>query len=259
MRRNRACDPCAARKAKCDRQLPCRRCKELSISCVTFRKQLKSGPKGPWAKKRYEAQAATGEGKERGGHLESLHSPTPTPATYDGSPPPPTVPLTLVVSSHIPISVLGRYLDIYQQELYPVWPVVRRDDLVSRLRDKTDIEAYVLATAISAVTIAQLNLPAEDALDLPVSGLAMALESERARHEMDYRDNPSISVLLSSFFLHIASANTGKIHKATFLLREAITFAQILGLDKGSHFHHLCKQEAQLHLRIVWLLFITER
>lgn len=170
------------------------------------------------------------------------------------------MPLTLVLSSHIPISVLGRYLDIYQQELYPVWPVVSRDKLVSRLRDMTDVEAYVLATAISAVTIAQLNLPDEDVSGLPVvNGPAMALESERARHEMDYRDNPSIGVLLSSFFLHIASANTGKIHKATFLLREAITFAQILGLDKGSHFHHLCKQEAQLHLRIVWLLFITER
>jgi hypothetical protein len=129
-----------------------------------------------------------------------------------------------------------------------------------RLQDRNDIEAYALAAAISAVTIAQLNLHLEGGSGLlDVNSSEMAIESERARHMMDYQDNPSISILLSSFFLHVASANRGKIHKAALLLREAITFAQLLELDKGIHYLSLCKQEAQLQLRIVWLLFITER
>jgi hypothetical protein len=129
-----------------------------------------------------------------------------------------------------------------------------------RLQDGNDIEAYALAAAISAVTIAQLNLHLEGGPGLlDITSSELANEAERARHMMDYQDNPSISTLLSSFFLHVASANQGKIRKAALLLREAVTFAQLLELDKGIHYLSLCKQEAQLQLRIVWLLFITER
>lgn len=257
MRKNRACDSCAARKAKCDRQSPCRRCIELSISCITVRKESKSGPKGPWARKRYKVCAADHGKRGSGQDIGNLDTQS---AKANVSPSVTLHPQTLRISSNIQVSILRHYLNIYQQELYPVWPVVSKDDLVSRLRDPDDVEAYALATAISAVTIAQLNLPPADNPGLPlIDGLVMTVESERARHKMNYQNNPSISVLLSSFFLHIASANQGKIHKATFLLREAITCAQILGLDKSSHFHSICKLKVQLHLRIIWLLFITER
>jgi Fungal specific transcription factor domain/Fungal Zn(2)-Cys(6) binuclear cluster domain len=254
MGKSRACDPCAARKAKCDRQSPYRRCTSLSRPCVTIRKQSKSGPKGPWARKKRETHAA--ESRRRGLSAET-GSPRALPSPRQASS---TQPPRSFTSSNLPVSLFQRYLDIYQQSLYPVWPVVSKVDLLLRLQDRNDIEAYALATAISAVTIAQLNLRPEGSSQLSaVDSFNMVRESERARHLMDYQESPSISLLLSSFFLHVASANQGQIYKAALLLREAITFAQLLGLNKTAHYHGLCKREAQLRLRIVWLLFITER
>ena len=257
MHRNRACDPCAARKSRCDRQFPCQRCKTLSITCVTVRRHSKSGPKGPWARKKLLARALEGRRQGPGRDTGGLSTPNDEPATVNV---PSLLRQRLHTTSIIPITLIRRYLDVYQQELYPIWPVVNTDGLLLRLEDSNDAEAYSLATSLCAVTMAQLNvLPEGSSGLLVVDSSKMALESERARHAIDYQERPSISILLSSFFLHIAVANQGQINKATLLLREAITFAQLLGLDKVEHYLILCNQDAQLQLRIAWLLFITER
>ncbi|UKZ52338.1 hypothetical protein TrVGV298_006113 [Trichoderma virens] len=163
--------------------------------------------------------------------------------------------------NRVPSSAFEHYLGLYQQALYPVWPVVNIDTLLNRLQDSTDIEAYALAAAVSAVTIAQLKPASHEALGRfgGDDGAFMASESSRARYEMDHLEHPSISVLLSSFFLHVSYANRGHIRKGAMLLREAITFAQMLSLDKAIHYASLPKLEAQRHLRIIWLLFVTER
>lgn len=163
--------------------------------------------------------------------------------------------------NRVPSSAFEHYLGLYQQALYPVWPVVNIETLLNRLRDSTDIEAYALAAAVSAVTIAQLKPASHEALGRfgGDDGAFMASESSRARHELDYLEHPSISVLLTSFFLHVSYANRGHIRKGAMLLREAITFAQMLSLDKAGHYANLPKLEAQRHLRTIWLLFVTER
>lgn len=117
----------------------------------------------------------------------------------------------------------------------------------------------MLAAAISAVTITQLQLSHDEHFDLVGDGAHMAAEAWRMRASLDYLEHPSISTLLSSFFLHIAAANRREIRKAAFLLREAITCAQLLGLDQAAYYLGLPRDKAQLQLRIVWLLFVTER
>ncbi|KAM0471588.1 hypothetical protein ACHAPX_009245 [Trichoderma viride] len=163
--------------------------------------------------------------------------------------------------NRIPFAVFDHYLDLYQQALYPVWPVVNIEKLLYRLQDSTDVEAYALAAAVSAVTIAQLKLSSDETFGRfeGDDGAFMAAEASRARNEMDHLEHPSVSVLLSSFFLHVSSANRGYIRKGAMLLREAVTFAQMLSLDKALHYSGLPKLEAQLHLRVIWLLFVTER
>jgi hypothetical protein len=163
--------------------------------------------------------------------------------------------------NRVPFAAFEQYLGLYQQALYPVWPVVNIENLLYRLQDSTDIEAYALAAAVSAVTIAQLKPASHEALGRfgGDDGAFMAAESSRARNEMDHLEHPSTSVLLSSFFLHVSYANRGHIRKGAMLLREAITFAQMLALDKAMHYANLSKIEAQLHLRMIWLLFVTER
>lgn len=259
MARERACDACAARKVRCDRGLPCRRCQNLSIQCVAERRRLKAGPKGPWAQRKREALLRNKSAIEE--TMINRKSPilvSDDDATYSQ---PSIQPHIYPGLNRVPFDAFEQFLNLYRQALYPVWPVVNIEDLLYRLRDSTDIEAYALASAVSAVTIAQLKLSSHESLGRFVGddGAFMAAESSRARHELDYLEHPSVSVLLSSFFLHVSYANRGHIRKGAMLLREAITFAQMLGLDKAIHYASLSKIKAQLHLRIIWLLFVTER
>ncbi|CRG87422.1 putative sucrose utilization protein SUC1 [Talaromyces islandicus] len=257
MTRSRACDPCATRKIKCDRGQPCKRCSALDIPCTTTRAQSKPGPKGPWAEKRRLArlQGALHQGKFIAGE-----NPLPVTAKEENLESDESV-LAVDFSPNASVSAIQHYLDIYHERLYPVWPVVDRDEMTLRIQNPDDVEAYALCTALAAVVIANLRLNPPDLSEVPdpASDIDMAAESERARASLHYQEEPTIGHLLSSFFLHIFCANRGQVCKATVLIREAITFAQFLELDQRQHYVSLPKKEQQAHLRIIWILCITER
>ncbi|KAJ9138375.1 Sucrose utilization protein suc1 [Pleurostoma richardsiae] len=87
----------------------------------------------------------------------------------------------------------------------------------------------------------------------------MAAESESIRTEMDYMDHPAVETVLTSFFLHVYFANSGKFGKSTLLLREAIACAHILGLHKDAFYEGMESSSVQYHLRLAWLLYITDK
>ncbi|KUL92177.1 hypothetical protein ZTR_02299 [Talaromyces verruculosus] len=225
MTRTRACDPCATRKIKCDRGNPCRRCRTLDIPCTTSRVQSKPGPKGPWAEKRRLARLQQTALQHPANLLESQFAPIiPERLHGDGgsSSSSSTVespPTNNQFTSSLPIPLIQQYLDVYHEQLYPVWPVVDRDEMVSRIQDPEDSEAYALCTALTAVVLAHLKFNPTDIT--------------QASHTID--------------------------NGSTVLIREAITLAQFLELDQAKHYKRLSKKEAQLHLRIIWILSITER
>jgi len=143
--------------------------------------------------------------------------------------------------------------------MYPVWPVVDKDVLLDRLLDADDMLAYALAAVVCAATILQLQLSTETGLEDDMTPSSMVVEVEAIRAILDYQENPSTDVLLMSFFLHICYLLAGKQFKSTLHLRESIAFAHLLGLHQQGHYIDLPVDLAQYHLRIFWLLFITER
>ncbi|KAG8672810.1 hypothetical protein FPOAC1_006101 [Fusarium poae] len=76
---------------------------------------------------------------------------------------------------------------------------------------------------------------------------------------LDYPKHQTFEALLTCFFLHVYYSNAGKITKSTLLLREAIAYAHILGLHQDSYYTDLDTDTSQYHLRIAWILFITDR
>jgi hypothetical protein len=60
------------------------------------------------------------------------------------------------------------------------------------------------------------------------------------------------------FFLHVENASPGGA-KSLVYLREAITQAQILRLDRESTYAPLSESCQQVSRRVLWLLFVTER
>lgn len=183
--------------------------------------------------------------------------------TLPGSSPQPGQPISSFSpppSCKVPLPSLETYLNIYHHKLYPTWPVVDKDILISRLQGPDeDLGAYALATAVCAATIVQLQLSTEAMVDGGLAPASMVAESEVIRTIIDYQENICSDVLLISFFLHVYYMIVSKRHKSTLLLRESITFAHLLGLHQESHYTELPLDLGQRDLRIFWLLFITER
>lgn len=152
------------------------------------------------------------------------------------------------------------YLDIYYYKLFPVWPIVDKDMLTARLHAaEPDASAYMLASSVCAATMVQLQLsvfgPSGDMLEPSV----MLSEIEDLRRTYDYRESPNIEFLATSFFMHVAYTNIGRLTTSTLFLREAVTLAYILDLHRPSHYEEITPAERQSHLRMFWILFITER
>jgi hypothetical protein len=172
-------------------------------------------------------------------------------ATWESSP---TYPYKVSVEH------LALYLDIYHHKLYPVWPIVNKSALMERLNAAVpDVEAYVLASSVCVATILQLQLTATDPSGSILQPNLIIQEIEALRQAQDYREHPTLDNLRASFFLHVAYLHMKKQRTSTLTLREAISMAHMLDLHRQSHYEGLTNDDAGEHLRVFWLLFITER
>lgn len=283
----RACDPCSVRKVRCDGNQPCSRCEAASWECTYLKTHGKSGPKGP--RRTTEAAIRRLQERSKGSHEESrsnseasfdAQSPVSTEFPYIDPFPsisnpdldfkgwadvfPPNVSTTNNEPQRISISCISQYLDIYQTRGYGIWPVVDAEALTARLlTHPDDLEAYALATAICAAIVSQFFIDAEPGSPVEghyrVSSGAFGAEAKKARNESDHMENVTVFSILGSFFLHVYSANIGRMNVSTVLLGEAITKAHIIGLQKTSYYQLMSAEELQHALRVYWLLFITER
>ncbi|KAI8942626.1 hypothetical protein NX059_000680 [Plenodomus lindquistii] len=283
----RACDPCSVRKVRCDGNQPCSRCEAASWECTYLKTHGKSGPKGP--RRTTEAAIRRLQERSKSSHEESRStseasfdatSPATTEFPYIDPFPPmsnqeldfkgwpdavsPNVSSGNSELQRISISCISQYLEIYQARGYGIWPVVDTEALVARLlTHPDDLEAYALATSICAAIVSQFSIDVEPGSPVEghyrVSSGAFETEAKRARNESDHMENVSIFSILGSFFLHVYSANIGRMNVSTVLLGEAITKLHMAGLHKISYYQGMTPEQMQHALRIYWLLFITER
>lgn len=281
----RACDPCSVRKVRCDGNQPCSRCEAASWECTYLKTHGKSGPKGPRrtteaAIRRLQERSKSSQSESRSNSEASFDATSPSPievpiidplppiadADVDGWPDiiSPSFSSIHRQPQRISTSCISQYLEIYQARGYGIWPVVDAEALTARLLTQPeDIESYALATAICAAVVSQFSIDAEPGSPVEghyrVSSAVFEGESKKAREEADHLENVTIFSLLSSFFLHVYSANIGRMTTSTMLLGESIFKAHILGLHKTSYYAALALEQTQYALRVYWLLFITER
>ncbi|KAH9874597.1 hypothetical protein IAQ61_003787 [Plenodomus lingam] len=283
----RACDPCSVRKVRCDGNQPCSRCEAASWECTYLKTHGKSGPKGPRrtteaAIRRLQERSKSTHEDSRSNSEASFDAASPVTAEFPYIEPFPSLskpdlevkgwpdgvsPIPPSVTSEpqrISISCISQYLEIYQTRGYGIWPVVDTETLVARLlTHPDDLEAYALATAICAAIVSQFSIDVQPGSPVEghyrVSSGTFESEAKKARNESDHMENVTIYSLLGSFFLHVYSANVGRMHVSTVLLGEAITKAHMVGLHKTLYYKSMTPEQTQHALRIYWLLFITER
>lgn len=253
MRSTNPCDGCSLRRVRCEGGHPCIECQNRSISCTFLRPKKKRGPKGPRTEtghkiERFQAKL-NGNGDQDGKHIHSR--PKLTSLAADAS------RETLI---NFPLESYQWYLDIFHQRLYPVWPIISRDELINRLQnDESDFESHALASALCAATIAQLRLRDDKAPFDSISAHDFGADAERLRRCFDHREHYTLSSLLTSFFLHIYFANVDKLRTSGFFLREALTYAHGLRLHQPDTYADADPVSRQLRLRIYWILFVSER
>jgi hypothetical protein len=297
MSQRRVCDACAIRRVRCDGTFPCAGCRNASLDCTRIRQRHKSGPKG--IKKRtlekltrvqrdhavpqdagsdaVRPSSATPIGglRQQPGHSfddgNTIHAPPSgnSRSSHIIDDPQATLPhhetgatweSRQTYSYQISVEHLTLYLDIYHHKLYPVWPIVDKSVLIGRLNVVVpDIESYILASSVCIATIMQLQLTATDPTGSVLQPNLIIQEIEALRQAQDYREYPTLDNIRASFFLHVAYLHMKKQRTSTLTLREAISMAHMLDLHKGSHYEGSPGDNTSEDLRVLWLLFITER
>lgn len=261
---SRACDACKIRKVRCSEAPPCTRCISIGIECTFNKRQATRGPRSLRAKTLAEIRAFQETEKTQTPRRASAPSeagPDSSQATADDG-----ESRAPGMERATPVSSLIVRLCLYNQRLFPVWPILAVEDVIgSLLQNPADIETYALANAVCAAIIAQLKLPFAGRTDDndPATAATMAAECSRAKASLRNSDDGpdmNLNMLRISFFQHIYHENMSPGgSKSLLFLREAITIAQIMGLHRKSTYISLPAEEQQMRRRIVWLLFVTER
>ncbi|KAK6197603.1 uncharacterized protein RJT21DRAFT_58752 [Scheffersomyces amazonensis] len=287
---SRPCDACSLRKVKCDLKTPaCSRCIEHDLPCTNNRVRKKCGPKKIHVKTRnniLQLASTITTSTIPNSNIDSDNSNLDSDNNNNNL----DSHTRLLNDTLIPIRTKEYYepqlsihdllpcLQVYQTWYYGVWPVVSVAYLMSKLvnnstsqtkffKDSTDkeaISAYSLSCAVSATIIRQVFFLSSKSqlINLPnhIDHEQCAKEAIRSRDFYDYRLDPSPDTLLTSFFLYTYFINIkGATKAAISYLREAISTAQILGLQNPNTY--LNKSPAEIHRlrKIYFLLLVTER
>ncbi|KAH8696584.1 hypothetical protein BGW36DRAFT_452294 [Talaromyces proteolyticus] len=278
----RACDNCRQRKIRCNRELPCDRCLDISLVCLYNDIARRKGPKGRkvpvltslCSTVKPDSSSTLTHDSQFIQNVSSEMSP-PSLASLDAGLCSAYYEVSLLLSEVFPAAPspvprrisslqLQAYVQVFMRYLYPIMPVVDKNAL---LLDCTNSEAletrrYALLVALSAATHIQLNLDFAQGIagvSLLPSGQTLVSEALQALRQIDPLDDPHVDTLLTVFFLFAAYGNLCEQHRAWHFLNQSISFLYMLQLNMESTYMTLNQDEAETLRRIYWLLFITER
>ncbi|MCJ1465560.1 hypothetical protein MMC07_004178 [Pseudocyphellaria aurata] len=148
-------------------------------------------------------------------------------------------------------------------------PILHHDQIRQYIADMIgSVEAYCLLASLCAFVLIQPGIEIKigkgsDELTRPSNNTALGImlldEALRMRKAHDYIENPTITSVMTSFFLFGCYFGLNKHNTTWFHLREATASAQILGMHDESYYLEGFVQESSRKRRLFWLLFITER
>lgn len=238
-------DACKIRKIKCSETSPCNACTASGIACTFKKLQATRGPRSLRAKtikKISETQVDSIDQEDtyvQDRPSDPAFQPVPAADCCAEAEPRP--------GYGSDISSLLQALDIYQLRLYPIWPIINVEEIRNGLVSEHAVSYILLATAIRLATVAQLQGEAISPNDVPPSSL-------------EHCESLDLNGLRISFFLHIYHENQSPGGgKSLIYLRQALTLAQIMRLDREASYAGLEESEQEMRRRVLWLLFVTER
>lgn len=262
----RACDACHRRKVRCTGGQPCRNCGQSSLNCTYDAVPQKKGPKGSRAKVITELRET--QRRPESTSLKALHS--PLAASFDPVALGPIRNPTLLTRERI-----DECVEFFFANMYPTMPILSRERFLPKIAEMdTNTESYCLVASMCAFMLIQSGaswgaVPGDMKINKTqptpvvnagtILGTAVLEEVLRTRKQHDFVDSPSVSSVITAFFLFGCYFGLDKHNTAWFYLREATTLAQIMGLQHESTYLLYDAVDATRMRRLFWLLFVTER
>jgi hypothetical protein len=183
------------------------------------------------------------------------------------------------VVARLPLKSFAPFVDVFFERLYAVFPVIDKTCVMVYLQSDDDplqllpTSFYSFLAALSAAVIVQLNTSDAGVLqprvDTPEdltctrarapSAQFFADQCLQTRREQGFIEDANEWTVLTSFFLFAYYGNLDRSRLAWYYLREAIGFAQALGLDEAESYDGLDVGTQQRRRRLFWLLFVSER
>ena len=245
-------------QVRCNGLHPCRNCQHSGLSC-TFNKPLqKKGPKGSRAK-------VISELRESQSMLEPLHSRDSSSECSATSSTPTRTPALL--SAEL-IEICASF---YLAHFFPTLPILPREDLHKVVLDvDASDEAYCLVSSLCAFVIIQPGPQLrkskhgsieKDSVPSIAVGFSLLDETIRVRRGFDYIEQPSVSTVMTSFFLSGCYFGLLKNNTSWFYLRECTTILNNLGFHEESSYNQSPSNtiDDDIKRRLFWLLIISER
>ncbi|KAF2464714.1 uncharacterized protein BDR25DRAFT_296280 [Lindgomyces ingoldianus] len=239
-----ACDACRKRKIKCNRQQPCQRCVDSTLSCAYTSKQIRGGNRGTRATVLNELRSV----RELESPAQSKHEEDGNLQSYgyadDG---------TLGI---VPVNV---FITAYLQRIQHTVPFLNQEILENEAHQAprsvlsrlfiTSFCAYV-ATFDNVFDGLDLNLTSYSQQEFAKLFVVSALKAQDRSRII----SPSCQSVFISFFLYGALAGTGNYRQGWYYLREATTL--FLMCKEGDM---VSPYTSSIREKLFWILLISER
>ncbi|KAK1775409.1 hypothetical protein QBC45DRAFT_473749 [Copromyces sp. CBS 386.78] len=281
----KVCDKCRLRRIRCDYQSPCQPCVDAKLQCTRNHVPRKRGPRPgrgrlinrlrerEAGKKQEHRPSSSGDPEVSDGARSNNTDTFPQNASVsttwasDVSIAPETT--GLFANEHIFPSrgaflyLVPKCVDLFYQHLYPVMPVLYMPEIQRmdpRICDLPDKNLLYSLSALTCFRMSGYSLGAEDSPEFwDQAGRSLLNDCLDIRKQYDLYENISLNTVVSSMFLASSFFEINQSTKAWVYLREALTFAQELGLEDESTYAGLSPKEALCRQRVFWLLYVMER
>lgn len=176
-------------------------------------------------------------------------------------------PLTANVDiwpSHVNEETLLPWIDVYFKRLHPTIPILDRAEMYREMltrKHHSDPQYGAMLLSLCAFAMTQPVQIHERASTPSRSAQARMLMEEcvKMRVAADFGENPSIEMILASFFLFACLFGSGQHKAARLRLREAVDLAHSLGIHLPQLYETLDAETKERWLRTYLVLSVTER
>ncbi|KAJ8609009.1 hypothetical protein MRB53_039368 [Persea americana] len=235
-----ACDPCKARKVRCNRESRCQQCCHLGLRCTySASKQRRSNIDRGRHLRQWKSQST------KGSALLAPLSSTDDPAS--------DVAATKTLLPVPDPAALARFLPAYEQSVYPFHPIISLAEAVESMNEmQTSQEARAFCYALAAIAI---NLTCTNQVHEqlePWISAAMHLQQPLLNVEQI-----TARRLITVQWIHVCLMGMQKLDLAYFYLRQATSMIQMLHVDSDDK--DLSTSEKARRQRLYWLIFVHER